>query len=100
MSSSEQTTAPVDVSARILKIARGVTYAGAVLVLWAAILGPPLRDVGEILAAVIPSVWLLAYFISQDRFPEPAEVILGTFVCGVLATIPAIAAEAMIRKDL
>jgi RsiW-degrading membrane proteinase PrsW (M82 family) len=43
----------------------------------------------SITAAVVPSLLLIWYFYSQDRFPEPRRVLLMTFFLGVLTTIPA-----------
>lgn len=39
-------------------------------------------------AAVIPSVILLWYFYSRDKYPEPPRVVFATFVLGVLTVIP------------
>jgi len=39
-------------------------------------------------AAIVPSVMLLWYFYSRDKYPEPPRVVLATFVLGVLTVIP------------
>ena len=43
----------------------------------------------QFLATVIPSLALVYFFVSLDRFPEPKKVIIITFILGVLITIPA-----------
>ena len=43
----------------------------------------------QFLATVIPSIVLVYFFVSLDRFPEPKKIIIITFVLGILITIPA-----------
>jgi RsiW-degrading membrane proteinase PrsW (M82 family) len=54
----------------------------------------------SITAAVVPSLLLILYFYSQDRFPEPRRVLLTTFFLGVLATIPAGLVEALVMGQV
>ncbi len=44
-----------------------------------------------ILAAVIPSLLLIAYFYARDRRPEPHSALLWTFFLGILTVIPVLA---------
>ena len=43
----------------------------------------------QFLATVIPSIVLVYFFVSLDRFPEPKKIIIITFILGILITIPA-----------
>jgi|TARA_B100001540_G_C15692888_1_gene590121 RsiW-degrading membrane proteinase PrsW (M82 family) len=43
----------------------------------------------QLLATVLPSIILVYFFVTQDRFPEPKKIIIITFVLGILITIPA-----------
>ena len=43
----------------------------------------------QFLATVIPSIALVYFFVSLDRFPEPKKIIIITFILGILITIPA-----------
>lgn len=47
-----------------------------------------MADLIMLAAALLPSLFLLVYFIRSDRFPEPLGGILGTFVLGVLTVVP------------
>ncbi|MDP3278075.1 MAG: PrsW family glutamic-type intramembrane protease [Deltaproteobacteria bacterium] len=53
------------------------------------------------LSSVIPSLLLLTYFYRRDTFPEPWDVLVKTFVLGVLSVIPvlmvALPASALIK---
>lgn len=42
-------------------------------------------------AALLPSIFLLVFFIRSDRFPEPRGAILGTFFLGVAIVLPVLA---------
>jgi RsiW-degrading membrane proteinase PrsW (M82 family) len=42
-----------------------------------------------LLITIIPSILILIYFISVDRFKEPIRIIITTFFFGVLITVPA-----------
>src|SRR5262245_17279551 len=42
----------------------------------------------RLLSAVVPALVVLHLFIKSDLFPEPAHLILVTFVLGVVATLP------------
>ncbi len=42
------------------------------------------------LSAVVPSLAILYFFYSQDRYPEPFHMIFKTFVFGVLISFPAL----------
>ncbi len=43
----------------------------------------------KLLATVIPSLALVYFFVSLDKFSEPKRMIVLTFVFGILITIPA-----------
>ncbi len=43
----------------------------------------------KFLATVLPSIVLVYFFSTQDRFPEPKKLIISTFILGILITIPA-----------
>ena len=43
----------------------------------------------QFLATVLPSIILVYFFVTQDRFPEPKKIIIITFILGILITIPA-----------
>jgi len=47
-------------------------------------------------AAIIPALFLVRYFVTSDRFPEPTNVLVKTFFYGFLITIPIIFAELFI----
>ncbi len=49
------------------------------------------------LAAVVPSLLLLWFFSSRDRFPEPPLAIWTTFGLGVLTIIPAVLLETVLE---
>jgi RsiW-degrading membrane proteinase PrsW (M82 family) len=44
-----------------------------------------------LVSALIPSLFLIAYFRSRDLYPEPARVIWTTFFLGVATVIPVLA---------
>ena len=46
-----------------------------------------------LLAALLPTALLMAYFIKKDRFPEPTHLLVKTFLCGLLITVPIIILE-------
>ncbi|MCF4164467.1 PrsW family glutamic-type intramembrane protease [Zavarzinia compransoris] len=50
-----------------------------------------MADLTMIGAALLPSLFLLVYFIRSDRFPEPWGGILGTFGFGVATVAPVLA---------
>ena len=43
----------------------------------------------QFLATVVPSIFLVYFFVTLDRFPEPRKIIIITFILGILITIPA-----------
>ena len=43
----------------------------------------------QFLATVMPSIVLVYFFVTLDRFPEPKKAIIITFILGILITIPA-----------
>ena len=43
----------------------------------------------QFLATTIPSLALVYFFVTLDKFPEPKKIIIITFVYGILITIPA-----------
>ena len=43
----------------------------------------------QFLATVLPSIILVYFFVTQDKFPEPKKIIIITFILGILITIPA-----------
>ena len=43
----------------------------------------------QLLATTLPSIILVYFFVTQDRFPEPKKIIIITFIFGILITIPA-----------
>ena len=43
----------------------------------------------QFLATIIPSLALVYFFVTLDKFPEPKRIIIITFVLGILITIPA-----------
>lgn len=47
-------------------------------------------------AALLPSIFLLRYFIKSDRFPEPTDVLMKTFFYGILIALPVIVAEFLV----
>ena len=51
-------------------------------------------------AALLPSIFLLNYFIKNDRFPEPTDVLVKTFFYGVVIVIPVVIVELVISKSL
>lgn len=48
-----------------------------------------------ILASLLPTALLMWLFYRSDLFPEPPRLLLRTFGFGVLATVPAVALEAL-----
>ncbi|HEX6141750.1 MAG TPA: PrsW family intramembrane metalloprotease [Geminicoccaceae bacterium] len=52
------------------------------------------------IAALLPALLLVWYLIRRDLYPEPAPVLLGTFVLGGLAMLPAGAAVEGVRGPL
>ena len=46
-----------------------------------------------LLAALLPAALLMAYFIKKDRFPEPTHLLVKTFLCGLLITVPIVGVE-------
>ena len=44
-------------------------------------------------AALLPSIFLLRYFIKSDKYPEPTDVLVKTFLLGIVVTIPIIVVE-------
>ena len=50
--------------------------------------------------ALLPSIFLLRYFIKSDRFPEPTGVLVRTFVYGVVIVIPILIAESIVQVSL
>ena len=42
-----------------------------------------------ILAAILPALLLVRYFVRKDRFPEPTHLLVKTFLLGIGITIPA-----------
>jgi RsiW-degrading membrane proteinase PrsW (M82 family) len=54
----------------------------------------------SITASVVPSLLLIWYFYSQDRFPEPRRVLLITFFLGVLTTIPSAIVETIVMNQV
>ena len=43
----------------------------------------------QFLATIIPSIALVYFFVSLDKFPEPKKIIIVTFILGILISIPA-----------
>tara|TARA_B100001123_G_C14784737_1_gene818026 strand:- start:7 stop:675 length:669 start_codon:yes stop_codon:yes gene_type:complete len=43
----------------------------------------------QFLATVIPSLVLVYFFVSLDKFPEPKKIIISTFILGIVIAIPA-----------
>lgn len=43
----------------------------------------------QFLATVLPSLIILYFFVTQDRFPEPKKNIIITFILGIFITLPA-----------
>ena len=52
----------------------------------------------QFLATVIPSIILVYFFVTLDRFPEPRKIIIITFILGILITIPAGFANAYLMQ--
>ena len=45
------------------------------------------------LAALLPALLLLTYFVKKDRFPEPTHLLVKTFLFGLLITVPIVVLE-------
>ena len=43
----------------------------------------------QFLATTVPSIALVYFFVTLDKFPEPKKIIIITFILGILITIPA-----------
>ena len=43
----------------------------------------------QFLATILPSLIILYFFVTQDRFPEPKKNIIITFILGIFITLPA-----------
>jgi protease PrsW len=50
----------------------------------------------ELIAAVVPPLFLLWYFHVSDRYPEPPRLIWKSFGLGALVTLPIIVVEALV----
>jgi len=51
-----------------------------------------------LLITILPSLAILAYFITSDKFREPNRVIVEVFLLGVMITIPAGYLNSLILK--
>ncbi len=43
----------------------------------------------QLLATTLPSIILVYFFVTQDKFREPKKIIIITFILGIFITIPA-----------
>jgi RsiW-degrading membrane proteinase PrsW (M82 family) len=39
-------------------------------------------------AAVLPALWLVRYFVTRDVFPEPRKLVIKTFLLGIAIVVP------------
>ena len=46
-----------------------------------------------LLAALLPGLLLMRYFIKKDRFPEPTHLLVKTALLGLLITVPVVVLE-------
>ena len=52
-----------------------------------------------LLLTILPSFFLLIYFIKSDKYPEPARILIKTFVLGIIICFPASYLNYLIIND-
>ena len=53
-----------------------------------------------LILTIVPSLFLLLYFVKSDKFPEPPSMILKTVVLGIIIGFPAGYLNSLIIKDI